>query len=78
MLFDVLETLADMGTIAPKLASSPAIPSRFNWQIRFHFSVIPDNANRSETDAIEMATRFCESHGVDSTLVIPGDIPLIQ
>src|SRR5207247_3440875 len=34
--------------------------------------------NRGETDAIEIATRFCESHGIDSTLVIPGDIPLIQ
>ena len=40
--------------------------------------MIPDNANRSQTDAIEMATRFCEAQGVDSTLVIPGDIPLIQ
>src|SRR6202040_3084934 len=45
---------------------------------RFEFQIIPDNANRSETDAIEMATRFCESQGVDNTLVIPGDIPLIQ
>ena len=44
----------------------------------FYFYVIPDNANRSQTDAIEMATHFCESQGVDSTLVIPGDIPLIQ
>jgi len=25
-----------------------------------------------------MATRFCESRGVDNTLVIPGDIPLID
>jgi 2-phospho-L-lactate guanylyltransferase len=40
--------------------------------------VIPDNANRSETDAIDTATRFCESQGVASTLVIPGDVPLIQ
>ena len=40
--------------------------------------MIPDNANLGETDAIEMATRFCESRGVDSTLVIPGDIPLIS
>ena len=42
------------------------------------FKIIPDNASRSETDAIEMATRFCECRGIDSTLVIPGDIPLIQ
>ena len=40
--------------------------------------MIPDHSNSGETDAIEMATRFCESHGIESTLVIPGDIPLIQ
>jgi 2-phospho-L-lactate guanylyltransferase len=45
---------------------------------RFEFQVIPDNANRSETDAIEMATKFCEACGMDSTLVIPADIPLIS
>ena len=77
MLFDVLETLGTWSS-SPRcqhrdqrsLCSStgPSIP----------FSVIPDNANRSQTDAIEMATRFCEAEGVDSTLVIPGDIPLIQ
>jgi 2-phospho-L-lactate guanylyltransferase len=42
------------------------------------FDVIPDNANVSETDAIEMATRHCVSQGGTETLVIPGDIPLIQ
>lgn len=77
MLLDVLETLAawsgrpDVGivtsdTYAIKLAE------------RFAFTVIPDNANISETDAIEMATRYCQSRGIGDTLVIPGDIPLIQ
>jgi 2-phospho-L-lactate guanylyltransferase len=42
------------------------------------FEVIPDLANPGETGAIEMATRLCEARGVDSTLVIPADIPLIQ
>jgi 2-phospho-L-lactate guanylyltransferase len=43
-----------------------------------NFQVIVDIANHSETDAIEMATRFCEQRGVQSTLVIPADIPLIR
>ena len=42
---------------------------------QFRFSVIPDHDNLSETDAIEMATRFCESQGIDSTLVIPAIFP---
>jgi 2-phospho-L-lactate guanylyltransferase len=45
---------------------------------QFSFQVILDNANSGETDAIAMATRFCEANGIDSTLVIPGDIPTIQ
>jgi 2-phospho-L-lactate guanylyltransferase len=44
----------------------------------YGFQVIRDEANVSETDAIEMATRVCEARGVQSTLVIPGDIPLIE
>jgi 2-phospho-L-lactate guanylyltransferase len=77
MLFDVLETLGtwrdcpDVGIVTSDLFA-------IHLAHQFHFSVIPDNANRSETDAIEMATRYCESQGIDSTLVIPGDIPLIQ
>ena len=40
--------------------------------------IIRDESNLSETNAIEMATRLCESRGVESTLVIPADIPLID
>jgi 2-phospho-L-lactate/phosphoenolpyruvate guanylyltransferase len=77
MLFDVLETLATW-TDCPEVGIVTSDPFAIQLADQFHFSVIPDNANRSETDAIEMATRFCEAEGVDSTLVIPGDIPLIQ
>jgi 2-phospho-L-lactate guanylyltransferase len=77
MLFDVFETL---GTWAgrPEVSVVTSDPFAVELARRFEFQVIPDNTNRGETDAIEMATRFCESQGVDSTLVIPGDIPLIQ
>ena len=43
----------------------------------FSFSVIEDTRNESETAAIEMATAWCEQQGYDTTIVVPGDIPLI-
>jgi 2-phospho-L-lactate guanylyltransferase len=45
---------------------------------KYDFEIIPDPANPGETGAIEMATRLCVSRGIDSTLVIPADIPLIN
>ena len=42
------------------------------------FTIIPDLANLSESDAIAHATECCMGTGEESTLVIPGDIPLIQ
>jgi 2-phospho-L-lactate/phosphoenolpyruvate guanylyltransferase len=77
MLFDVLETL---GTWAHRPAVSVVTSDPFARYLarRFDFEVIEDAANRSQTDAVEMATRLCEARGATSTLVIPGDIPLIQ
>jgi 2-phospho-L-lactate guanylyltransferase len=77
MLFDVLETLHTcVGSAEVSVVTSD--PFALELAQRFEFQIIADNANRSETDAIEMATRFCEEQGIDSTLVIPADIPLIQ
>jgi 2-phospho-L-lactate guanylyltransferase len=42
------------------------------------FAVIEDRVNPGETGAIEMATEFCRQRGAEYTLVVPGDIPLIQ
>ena len=77
MLADVLETVGTW-TNRPEVAVVTSDPFALLLAHQFHFSVIPDHANRSQTDAIEMATSFCETRGVESTLVIPGDIPLIQ
>ena len=77
MLLDVLETLAKWA-LRPEVGIVTSDPFALQLADQFHFTVIADDANRGETDAIETATRFCESHGVDSTLVIPGDIPLLQ
>jgi len=43
----------------------------------FGFAVIEDTRNEGETAAIEMATAWAEQRGYDTTVVIPGDIPLI-
>ncbi len=43
----------------------------------FGFGVIEDTRNESETAAIAMATAWCEQRGYDTTIVVPGDIPLI-
>lgn len=77
MLLDVLETLASCEPY-PEVALVTSDPFACDLARRFGLEVIPDSANRSETEAIEMATRVCESREKDFTLVIPGDIPLIQ
>jgi len=77
MLFDVLEML-DSCVSGTDVGIVTSDPFALELAQRFEFQIIPDNANRSETDAIEMATRFCEQQGIDSTLVIPADIPLIH
>jgi 2-phospho-L-lactate/phosphoenolpyruvate guanylyltransferase len=75
MLQDVLEALSDFGGDEVSLVTSDPFASELAGS--HGFEIIRDDANLSETDAIAMATRVCESRGIESTLVIPGDIPLI-
>ncbi len=77
MLCDVLQTLSAWPH-RPEVSLVTSDPFAHQLAQRFHLSVIIDNTNHSETDAIDMATRVCESRGVESTMVIPGDIPLVQ
>ena len=76
MLDDVVQTVAEDGGEDVALV----IGDRFALDLadKHGFEIIRDEANRSETDAIEMATRVVEQRGIESTLVIPGDIPLIE
>jgi 2-phospho-L-lactate guanylyltransferase len=77
MLFDVLDAVSQC-----KAGAEVALVTTDGFAIKlarhFSFQVIRDYANSGETDAIAMATQFCESNGIDSTLVIPADIPLVQ
>jgi len=77
MLFDVLETLAGWPD-RPEVSIVTSDPFARDLASGFDFAVIADRTNRSETDAIEMATQVCQSQGAKSTLVIPADIPLVQ
>ena len=44
----------------------------------FNCLVVEDTHNESETAAIQMATAWSEARGYDTTIVIPGDIPLAR
>jgi 2-phospho-L-lactate guanylyltransferase len=76
MLSDVMEALAAYAGDGVSLATSD--PFAIELAHQYGSEIIRDESNVSETDAIEMATRVCESRGLECTLVIPGDIPLIE
>lgn len=77
MLHDVLTALHEWnGRPAVAVVSSDAYAAKLAGE--YQFEVIPDPDNPGETGAIEMATEVCVERGVESTLVIPADIPLIQ
>src|SRR5271156_485865 len=77
MLHDVVATLAAWPR-RPACALVTGDPFAIELARQYDFEVIPDATNPGETGAIEMATRFCVVRGSDNTLVLPGDIPLIQ
>jgi 2-phospho-L-lactate guanylyltransferase len=77
MLHDVVSALAAW-TRRPACALVTGDPFAIELARQYDFEIIPDLANPGETGAIEMATQICVSRGIDSTLVIPADIPLIQ
>jgi len=77
MLHDVVSALAAWPR-RPACALVTSDPFAIDLAEQYDFELIPDRANPGETGAIEMATRLCVARGIDSTLVIPADIPLIQ
>jgi 2-phospho-L-lactate/phosphoenolpyruvate guanylyltransferase len=77
MLHDVVTALAAW-TRRPACALVTSDPFALDLAQQHNFEIIPDPGNSGETAAIEMATTLCVERGIDSTLVIPADIPLIQ
>jgi 2-phospho-L-lactate/phosphoenolpyruvate guanylyltransferase len=76
MLLDVCETVAQICDRMP-ISLVTSDPFAIELAQRFHFEVMSDHDNPGETEAIARATRVCVARGAESTLVIPGDIPLI-
>ncbi|MGH9603999.1 MAG: 2-phospho-L-lactate guanylyltransferase [Terriglobales bacterium] len=76
MMEDVLGTLASWDA-RPPVAVVTSDSQAASLAHRYGFEIIADPHNRSETDAIDLATRVALARGWTSTLVIPADIPLI-
>jgi 2-phospho-L-lactate guanylyltransferase len=76
MLEDVLAAVAAW-TPRPPAALVTSDPIASSLARDHGCDVIPDDANRSESDAIELATRVVIARGCSETLVIPADIPLV-
>lgn len=76
MVADVLHSIADYDADDVSLVTSDSFALDIGKQ--HGFDIIRDDLNVSETDAIAMATELCASRGLQSTLVVPGDIPLIE
>jgi len=77
MLQDVMHALGNWRG-RPDVAVVTSDPFATDFARQLSFEIIEDRVNRSETDAIQMATQSCVARGVEWTLVIPGDIPLLQ
>jgi 2-phospho-L-lactate guanylyltransferase len=76
MLHDVVEAIASW-KLRPACALVTSDPFAVDLARQYALEVIPDPANPGETGAIEMATQICVARGIESTLVVPADIPLI-
>lgn len=76
MLTDVLRAIANFGEDEVSLVTSDRYALGLAKQ--HGFEVIRDDSNVSETDAIALATEVCVCRGTEITLVLPGDIPLIE
>ena len=76
MLTDVMQAVAHFGGDDVSIVTSDTFA--LDLAHEHGFKVIRDDENASESDAIAMATEACVQRGIQSTLVIPGDIPLIE
>lgn len=76
MLQDMLQALSKLpaGSLVALVTGDPEAQSLGQ---SYGFEIIEESNNHSETDAISLATEHCIARGIQSTLVIPGDVPLI-
>jgi len=77
MLQDVLDALAKCSR-RHEVTVVSGDPVAQHLAKSYGFGIIADALNPGETGAIEMATAYCRQRGAKYTLVMPGDIPLVQ
>lgn len=77
MLEDVLTTLGEWHE-RPPVAVVTRDPFALALARRFDFEIMDDPDGLGESEAIERASRACTARGVEATLVLPGDIPLLR
>lgn len=77
MLNDVLDALAHWRNRPPVVVVTGDGHVR-SLALRHHFEVLEDKHNHGETEAIALATEHCRQSGAAFSLVIPGDVPLVQ
>jgi 2-phospho-L-lactate guanylyltransferase len=77
MLEDVLTSLAAWSG-RPPVAVVTRDPFALALARRFGFEILDDPDGRGETEAIAQASQACAARGARTTLVLPGDIPLLQ
>lgn len=77
MVEDVLATVAACRNCGPVAVITGDEHARALAR-RYDLEVIEDAVEPGESGAVEMATRACQERGIASTLVLPGDIPLIR
>jgi 2-phospho-L-lactate/phosphoenolpyruvate guanylyltransferase len=77
MLHDVVEAVSGVPN-RPPCALVTGDTFAVELARRYDFEVIADPDNPGETAAIEIATSLCVARQINSTLVIPADVPLVQ
>lgn len=77
MLLDVCDAVAAVRR-QKEVSLITSDPFAIELARQFNFYVMSDHDNPGETDAIARATRVCVARGVENTLVIPADIPLVS
>jgi len=77
MLEDVLQALRSWAQ-RPPVAVVTNAPAVRRLARSLSFEIIEDRRNEGETAAIAQGTRVCVERGAAYTLVIPGDIPLVE
>jgi 2-phospho-L-lactate/phosphoenolpyruvate guanylyltransferase len=77
MLHDVLEEISRWRE-RPEVGLVTSDAFAIDLARQYDFQIMVDQVNAGETAAIEIATHHCVALGVEYSLVIPGDIPLMQ